>query len=88
MASDAEQHEIEQEFSYLQQLATSQQFTRWTGGSKRTPRAMSRGSVSISNFSRVKLGRCAIGIKPRGSRCGRRYSPAPVQNLSHCAYLS
>jgi hypothetical protein len=31
MASDAEQREIEQGFSYGQDLATSRQFTRWTG---------------------------------------------------------
>jgi hypothetical protein len=34
MASDAEQREIEQGFSYVQELATSRQFTRWTGRSK------------------------------------------------------
>jgi len=34
MASDAEHREIEREFSYVQELATSRQFTRWTGRSK------------------------------------------------------
>jgi hypothetical protein len=34
MASDAEQREIEQGFSYVEDLATSRQFTRWTGRSK------------------------------------------------------
>jgi hypothetical protein len=34
MASDAEQREIEQEFSYVEDLAKSRQFTRWTGRSK------------------------------------------------------